>query len=222
MTDLYDLLAVCDRIVLFCLLSAANLVDKKEYIHCAYNKPKHAPEDIADYPQCCQLAVRHSSVDCSSQLRLQVGSPASNITRHIQYANQQTRTTNNSLCIARVGIYTVAISTSRIIKLCLRGAQTCALSLFCDRDFEINPMTFKLEGDRDILKMYPHAENEAASLRHSKLRAWIEKIRNMSRSKTRSKCQKLRITSSVIVVSQGQRSRSTVKSSISLLVLRPS
>jgi len=35
-------------------------------------------------------------------------------------------------------------------------------------------MTWKLEGDRDILKMYPHTENEADSLRHSKLRALIE------------------------------------------------
>jgi len=53
----------------------------------------------------------------------------------------------------------------QISKLCLRGTQTCALSLFCDLD--INPLTLKLEGDLDILKMYPHTENEAASLRHS-------------------------------------------------------
>jgi len=33
----------------------------------------------------------------------------------------------------------------------------------------------KLEGDPDILKMYLHTENEAASLRHLKLRASIEK-----------------------------------------------
>jgi len=30
-------------------------------------------------------------------------------------------------------------------------------------------MTLKLEGDLDILKMYLHAENEVARLRHSKL-----------------------------------------------------
>jgi len=36
-------------------------------------------------------------------------------------------------------------------------------------------MTLKLEDNLDILQMYPHTENEAASLRHSKLRAWIEK-----------------------------------------------
>jgi len=35
----------------------------------------------------------------------------------------------------------------------------------------LTPMTLKLEGDLDILKMYLHTENEAASLRHSKLRA---------------------------------------------------
>jgi len=64
-----------------------------------------------------------------------------------------------------------------IIKLCPRRAQTCALPLFCDRDLEINPMTLKLEGDLNILKMYRHTENEAVSLRHSELRAKIEKIR---------------------------------------------
>jgi len=58
-----------------------------------------------------------------------------------------------------------------IIKLCPREAQTCALPLFCDHDLEINPMTLKLESDLDILKMYPHTENKAASLRHSKVRA---------------------------------------------------
>jgi len=29
----------------------------------------------------------------------------------------------------------------------------------------------KLEGDLDILQMYPHTENEAASLKHSKLKS---------------------------------------------------
>jgi len=55
------------------------------------------------------------------------------------------------------------------------GAQTCALPLFCDRDLAINLVTLKLEGGQDILKMCPYTENEAASLRHSKLRARIEK-----------------------------------------------
>jgi len=36
------------------------------------------------------------------------------------------------------------------------GAQTCMLPLFCNRDLEINPVTLKLEGDLDILKMYSH------------------------------------------------------------------
>jgi len=49
------------------------------------------------------------------------------------------------------------------IKLCPRGAQTCALPLFCDLDLEINPMTLKLENDLDILKMYLHTENEVAT-----------------------------------------------------------
>jgi len=72
--------------------------------------------------------------------------------------------------------FTYSVTIGKI-KLCPRGAQTCALPLFCDRDLEINPMTLKLEGDRDILKMYFHTENVAASLRHSKLRTGIEKIR---------------------------------------------
>jgi len=57
------------------------------------------------------------------------------------------------------------------IKLCQRGAQTCALQLFYDCNLEINPMIWKLEREQDILKMYLHTENEAASLRHSKLKA---------------------------------------------------
>jgi len=57
------------------------------------------------------------------------------------------------------------------IKLCPRRAQTCVLPLFCDCDLDINPMTLKLEGDLDILKTYLHAENEAASLRYSKLKS---------------------------------------------------
>jgi len=32
--------------------------------------------------------------------------------------------------------------------------QTCALLLFCNRDLEINPMTLKLNGDLDILKIF--------------------------------------------------------------------
>jgi len=56
-------------------------------------------------------------------------------------------------------------------KLRPRGAQTCALPLFCNHDLDINPMTLKLEGDLDVLKTYHHTENEAASLRHSKLKA---------------------------------------------------
>jgi len=58
-----------------------------------------------------------------------------------------------------------------VIKLCPRGAQTCALSMFCDRDLEINLMILKLEDDLDVLKMYLHTENEATSLRHSTFRA---------------------------------------------------
>jgi len=41
--------------------------------------------------------------------------------------------------------------------------------LFRCCDLDINPMTLKFVGDLDILKMYFHAENEVARLRHSKL-----------------------------------------------------
>jgi len=52
-------------------------------------------------------------------------------------------------------------------------------------------MTLKLEGDLDILKMHLHTENEADSLKHSKLKAWIEKIRKyLSRSKVKVKMSK--------------------------------
>jgi len=50
-------------------------------------------------------------------------------------------------------------------------------------------MTLKLEGDRYILKMYPHTENEADILRHPKLES-IEKYENVSRSKVKVKMSK--------------------------------
>jgi len=53
-----------------------------------------------------------------------------------------------------------------LIKLRLRGAQTCALPLFCDRNLESSPMTLKLKGDLDIVKIqaYVYTENEVGSL----------------------------------------------------------
>jgi len=50
-----------------------------------------------------------------------------------------------------------------------KGAHTCARPLFRCCDLDVNPMTLKLEGDLDILKMYLHTENEVARLKHSKL-----------------------------------------------------
>jgi len=47
-------------------------------------------------------------------------------------------------------------------------------------------MTLKHEADLDILKVYLHTENDAASLGHSKLRTWIgKKYENVSRSKVK-------------------------------------
>jgi len=58
---------------------------------------------------------------------------------------------------------------TNFIKLCPMGAHTCARPLFHGCDLDINSMTLKLEGDLDILKMYLHAQNEVARLRHLKL-----------------------------------------------------
>jgi len=59
------------------------------------------------------------------------------------------------------------LANFRLNKLCSRGAQICALPLFCDRDIEINPMTLKLKDDLDILKMHLQTENEVARSSHS-------------------------------------------------------
>jgi len=64
------------------------------------------------------------------------------------------------------------------------------LPLFCNRDLEINRMILKIEGNRDVLKMHPHTENEADSLRHSKLSASIEKYKDISRLKVKVKMSK--------------------------------
>jgi len=70
---------------------------------------------------------------------------------------------------AKVSKYTKIAQTQIKIKLCQKGAHTCARPLFCFRDLYINPLTLKLEGGLDILKMYLQTENEVAMLRHSKL-----------------------------------------------------
>jgi len=55
---------------------------------------------------------------------------------------------------------------------CVRGEHIPARPLFRCCDLDINAMTLKLEGDLvDTLKMYLHAENEVARLKHSKLLA---------------------------------------------------
>jgi len=71
------------------------------------------------------------------------------------------------------------------------------LLLFCDRDLEINLMTWKLKGDLDILKIYPHTQNKAASVRHSKAGACIEKIQKCLKVKGQN--VKFRITLGTIV-----------------------
>jgi len=45
---------------------------------------------------------------------------------------------------------------------------------------DINPITLKLEGDQDILKMYLHTENEVARLRHSRYAWQMKKYKNSS------------------------------------------
>jgi len=56
----------------------------------------------------------------------------------------------------------------------VRGENKPARSC-CFGDREINPVTWQLEGDLNTLKMYFHTKNKVASLRHSKLKAWIGK-----------------------------------------------
>jgi len=71
-----------------------------------------------------------------------------------------------------------------------RGAQTHTLLLFCNCNLEINPVTFKLEGDLDILKMYPHTENEAEGIQNLELE--LKKIRtHVSRSEGRVRMSKV-------------------------------
>jgi len=62
-----------------------------------------------------------------------------------------------------------------IFKLCPRGAQTYAWLLFWCRDLDLKSMALKLDTDLDILKMYPHYENEVARSSHCKGIEWAEK-----------------------------------------------
>jgi len=48
----------------------------------------------------------------------------------------------------------------------------CSLTHNCD--FVLNPLTLNLEDDLDILKMYPHTENEAASKGKSEVRCYLD------------------------------------------------
>jgi len=52
------------------------------------------------------------------------------------------------------------------------GAQTCVLPRFRSRNLDINFMTLKFEGNRDVS---PYQKNQISRLWHSKQRAWIEK-----------------------------------------------
>jgi len=61
------------------------------------------------------------------------------------------------------------INSNNTIKLCPRREHTYVWLLFRCCDLDINPMTYKLEGDLNTLEMYLHTENEVAMLRHSKL-----------------------------------------------------
>jgi len=53
---------------------------------------------------------------------------------------------------------------------CVEGSSDLRAAAVRNRDLEINPMTVKLEGYLDNLKIYLYTVNEAASLRHSKHR----------------------------------------------------
>jgi len=54
------------------------------------------------------------------------------------------------------------------------------LLISCNHDLEINPMTLKLKGDLDILKMYFRAENEAygiANFNWKKTRTYVSRVK---------------------------------------------
>jgi len=82
-----------------------------------------------------------------------------------------------------------------------RGNQTVSGRFFCCHGLDINPMILKLE-----CEMYLHSENEAATLKHSKLLLMeeneicmvpvSEKVRKQ-RSKVKVKCHQLPSTFSV-------------------------
>jgi len=60
-------------------------------------------------------------------------------------------------------------------------------------------MTLELQSDPDILKMFLHNENEAASLRHSKIiELKLGQNTEMPQGQ-RSKCKMLKMTLSIIV-----------------------
>lgn len=62
------------------------------------------------------------------------------------------------MSIEVTSVYMLQHNTNTI-KLCLWKAQTNTLQQFCDGNLEINYMILKLEGDLDIVMMYPHTEN---------------------------------------------------------------
>jgi len=96
-------------------------------------------------------------------------------------------------------LYTVLHISIITIKLCPRGAQTCALPLQCKFDLKINRMTLKLKGDLDKDVSSHWKWKWSSSLRHSKLAAWIKKIIMFQGQRSRSKCQNVWITSSIAV-----------------------
>jgi len=65
-------------------------------------------------------------------------------------------------------------------------------------------MTLKHKDDLDILKLYLHTENEAASLRHSKLREQIQKlakVKGQGQNVKSSKCYRNRYADQAQAVS---------------------
>jgi len=59
-------------------------------------------------------------------------------------------------CTSNAHVEIKNVRTQIKIKLCPRGAHTCARPLFRCCGLDINSMTLKLKGDLDILKMDLH------------------------------------------------------------------
>jgi len=119
----------------------------------------------------------------------------SNLHSDVTLDDVMVRCTDRMLFLYCVRLSTLALVLGTTLN-CVQGSTYLHADTFCYCDLDINPMTLKLEGDLDILKMYLHIKNEVARLRHSKL-LMVDEIYMANEKKYENS-------------SQGQSSRSNV------------